>query len=73
MIYINITNFVVISQLKKNRSMIETGRLKNVAIFFQTIFRYTSECFGENTLMEKVGKKLQKMSYHQNMLLKYSS
>ena len=51
MIYINITNFVVISQLKKNRSMIETGRLKNVAIFFQTIFRYTSECFGENTLI----------------------
>ena len=37
MIYINITSFVLISSLKKYQSMIETHRLKNVAIFFQTI------------------------------------
>ena len=36
MIYINITNFVLISSLVKNHSMIETRRLKSV-VFFQTI------------------------------------
>ena len=30
MIYINITNFVLISQLEKDHGMIETRRLKNV-------------------------------------------
>ena len=30
MIYINITNFVLISQLEKDHSMIEMRRLKNV-------------------------------------------
>ena len=28
MIYVNITNFILISELKKNHSMIETGCLK---------------------------------------------
>ena len=36
MVYINITNFVLISELEKDHSMIETHFLKNV-IFFQTI------------------------------------
>ena len=36
MIYINITNFVLISSLEKDLSMIETRRLENVVIFFQT-------------------------------------
>ena len=36
MTYINITNFVLISLLEKDHSMIETCCLKNV-IFFQTI------------------------------------
>ena len=35
MIYINITNCVLISQLEKDHSMIEMCRLKDV-IFFQT-------------------------------------
>ena len=35
-IYINITSFVLISKLKKNHIMIETRRLKNVVIFFET-------------------------------------
>ena len=37
MVYINITNFVLISQLEKDHSMIEMPCLKNVVIFFQTI------------------------------------
>ena len=37
MVYINITNFVLISELERDHSMIETHRLKNVVIFFQTI------------------------------------
>ena len=36
MIYTNI-NFVLISLLEKDHSMIETLRLKNVVVFFQTI------------------------------------
>ena len=35
-IYINITNFVLISYFEKYHSMIET-RLKNVDIFIQTL------------------------------------
>ena len=36
---INITSFVLISQLEKDGSIIETRRLKNV-IFFQTILSF---------------------------------
>ena len=36
MIYINITKFVLINELEKDRGIIETRRLKNVVIFFQT-------------------------------------
>ena len=35
MVYINITNFVLISSLEKYHSMIEKHCLKNVVIFFQ--------------------------------------
>ena len=34
---INITAFVLINELEKDHSMIETRHLKNVAIFIQTI------------------------------------
>ena len=37
MIYTNIISFVLISLLEKDHSMIETRRLKNVVVFFQTI------------------------------------
>ena len=37
MTYINITKFVLINQLEKDHSMIETHSLKNVVIFIQTI------------------------------------
>ena len=40
MIYINISNFALISWLEKDRNMIETRRLKNVVIFIQTIFSF---------------------------------
>ena len=33
MIYINVTNFIPISQLEKEHCMIEAHHLKNVAIF----------------------------------------
>ena len=33
MIYINITNFVLISELGKDHNMIETCRLKNIFTF----------------------------------------
>ena len=36
MIYINITDFALISYLEKDHSMIETRCLKNVVIFIQT-------------------------------------
>ena len=37
MIYINVSNFVLINKLEKDHSMIETSRLENVVIFFVTI------------------------------------
>ena len=40
MIYINITNFLLISQFEKNHSMIEPRHLKNVVIFSQTILNF---------------------------------
>ena len=46
MIYIKITNFVLISYLEKDNSMIEMRRLKNVVIFFQT----TLSCFFQSRL-----------------------
>ena len=39
-IYINITNFVLISSLEKDHSMIETLHLKNVVIFIQAILSF---------------------------------
>ena len=36
MTYINITNFLLINQLEKGHSVIETRRLKYVVIFIQT-------------------------------------
>ena len=39
MTYINITKFVLINQLEKDHSMIETRRLKNAVIFIQTILK----------------------------------
>ena len=38
MIYIDITEFVLLSSLEKDHNMIETRRLKNVVIFIQTLF-----------------------------------
>ena len=40
MIYINITNFALISELEKDHCMIETCCLKNVIIFIQTILSF---------------------------------
>ena len=37
---INVVEFVLISLLEKDHSMIETRRLKNVVIFIQTIFYF---------------------------------
>ena len=37
MTYITITKFVLINQLEKDHSMIETRRLKNDVIFIQTV------------------------------------
>ena len=36
----NVAEFVLISQLEKDHSMIETRRLKNVLIFIQTILSF---------------------------------
>ena len=40
MIYIIITDFVLISYLEKDHSMIETRRLENSVIFFQTMLSF---------------------------------
>ena len=40
MISINITSFVLISQLEKDHSMIERHPLKKIVIFFQTILSF---------------------------------
>ena len=40
MTYINITKFVLINQLEKDHSMIETRCLKNIVIFIQTIVSF---------------------------------
>ena len=44
MIYINITNFVLISELEKDHSMFETHCVKNVAIFFKTPLKFQLHC-----------------------------
>ena len=36
----NVAEFVLISYLKKDHSMIETRRLKNVVIFIQTLLSF---------------------------------
>ena len=53
MIYMNITNFVLISQLEKYHSMMERHRLKNVVIFFQTILSFV---LSRKTMMERSAK-----------------
>ena len=53
MIYMNITNFVLISQLEKYHSMMEKHRLKNVVIFFQTILSFV---LSRKTMMERSAK-----------------
>ena len=40
MTYINITKFVLINELEKDHSVIETRRLKNVGTFIQTITEF---------------------------------
>ena len=40
MIYMNITNFVLISQLEKDQSMTERRRLKNAVIFIEIILSF---------------------------------
>ena len=40
MTYINITKFVLINYLEKDLSMIETLRLKSVAIFIQNVLSF---------------------------------
>ena len=39
MTYLNIAKFVLINQIEKDHSMIETRRLKIVVIFIQTILK----------------------------------
>ena len=63
MIYINITNFVIMSKLEKDHSMIETHRLKNVVIFFQTILK-VHQCRSENLQIS--------LSSHKNNMPKVS-
>ena len=46
MIYINITNFVLISELEKDHSMLETHCVQNVAIFFKTPLKSQLHCSG---------------------------
>ena len=53
MIYMNITNFVLISQLEKYHSMMERHRLKNVVIFFQTILSFV---LSRKTMIERSAK-----------------
>ena len=61
MIYINITNFVLISSTEKDNSMIEMHCLKNVVTFFQRqsycqVFKQkikTKSSFFRNNLLEK--------------------
>ena len=40
MIYMNITNFVLISQLEKDQSMTERRCVKNVVIFIEIILSF---------------------------------
>ena len=40
MVHINMANFVLISQLEKDHSMIQKRRLKNVVIYIQKLLRW---------------------------------
>ena len=59
MIYINISNFVLICLLAQCHSMIETGRLKFVVIFIQTILSFVlSRKIIPSNIFPKIGSKL---------------
>ena len=57
MIYINITNFILINELEKDHSMMERCRLNNVVLFYpnkkecpylsEVYFKYTSNILEE--------------------------
>ena len=49
MIYINILKFVLINQLEKDQSIIETRRLKNIVVFIQTILNFVLSIKNINT------------------------
>ena len=62
MTYTDTTNFVLISQFEKDRSMIETRRLKNVVIFIQTLQKtvnsyHTSRGYNAKKHVTMNGKK----------------
>ena len=78
MIYINITNFVLISYLEKDHSMIETRCLKIVFIFLQTILSfvlsrkiiniYNDIARKYGNVMVKSFRKYGKLEYKKNKL-----
>ena len=78
MIFINITNFVLIILLEKDHSMIETRRLKNVVIFIQTILSfvlsrkivniYNDFASKHGNITIKVFRKYEKLEYQKNKL-----
>ena len=78
MIFINITNFVLIILLEKDHSMIETRRLKNVVIFIQTILSFVLSrkiVNIYNDIAQKYGivtvkdfRKYEKLEYKKNKL-----
>ena len=76
--YINITKFVLIIQLEKDHSMIETHRLKNVVIFIQKILSFALSRKNiniYNDIARKYGnvtvkdfRKYEKLEYQKNKL-----
>ena len=76
--YINITKFVLIIQLEKDHSMIETHRLKNVVIFIQKILSFALSRKNiniYNDIARKNGnvtvkdfRKYEKLEYQKNKL-----
>ena len=84
MIYIKIPNFVLINQLEKDHSMLETRCLKNVVIFFSNNFKfcaakkdykYLQRYYGTILSTQKYGNitvkgfhKYEKLQYKKNKL-----
>ena len=71
-IYVKITSFVLIGQLEKDHSMIETHHLKDVVIFFQAILSFVLSRKMSHLYFNEESDYSEKITYENQVLLHHS-